>query len=88
MKTKHTFTDYLETAFFAYMHDNAICPWTHEGIEFYFGKIYERCFDKSACSYRFDIREDLSFLIEDAKKMQANEVKLGFTRGVPYVAPY
>ena len=86
MKTEHTFTDYLETAFFAYMHDNAICPRTHEGIKFYFGKIYERCFDKSDCSYRFDIREDLFFLIEDAKKMQANEVKLGFTHGVPYVA--
>lgn len=88
MKTKRKFTNYLEAAFFEYMHENGICPQSHEGIEFYFGKIYERCFDTSDCSYRFDIREDLSFLIEDAKKMQANEVKLGFTHGVPHVAPY
>ncbi len=88
MKTKHTFTEYLEAAFFRYMHENSICPWTHEGIEFSFGKIYERYFDRSDCSMRFDVREDLAFLIQDAKEMQANEVKLGFTRGIPYVAPY
>ena len=84
----HTFTDYLEAAFFRYMHDNSICPFTHEGIEFYFGKIYERVFDRSDSSMRFDIREDLSFLVREAKELQANGVKLGFTRGVPYVAPY
>jgi len=88
MKTKHTFTNYLEAAFFGYMHENGICPFTHEGIEFYFGKIYERILDRSDYSTCFDIREDLAFLIQDAKEMQANEVKLGFNRGIPHVAPY
>ncbi len=87
-KAKHTFTNYLEAAFFGYMHKNGICSFTHEGIEFYFGKIYERYFDHSDCSMRFDIREDLSFLIQDAKEMQVNGVKLGFTKGIPHVAPY
>ena len=89
MKTKqYTFTHYLEAAFFGYMHDNGICSFTHEGIEFYFGKIYERILDRSDYSTCFDIREDLSFLIQEAKEMQANGVKLGFTRGIPHVAPY
>ena len=88
MSKKHTFTNYLEAAFFEYMDANGICSHTHEGIEFYFGKIYERIFDRSECSTYFEIREDLSFIVEDAKEMQANEVKLGFTRGIPYVAPY
>ena len=70
------------------MHDNDICSFTHEGIEFYFGKIYERILDRSDYSTGFDIREDLSFLIQDAKEMQVNGVKLGFTRGIPHVAPY
>ena len=70
------------------MHDNGICSFTHEGIEFYFGKIYERILDRSDYSTGFDIREDLAFLIQDAKEMQANGVKLGFTRGIPHVAPY
>ena len=89
MKTKqYTFTNYLEAAFFGYMHENGICSFTHEGIEFYFGKIYERIIDRSDYSTGFDIREDLAFLIQDAKEMQSNGVKLGFTRGIPHVAPY
>ena len=89
MKTKqYTFTNYLEAAFFGYMHENGICSFTHEGIEFYFGKIYERIIDRSDYSTGFDIREDLAFLIQDAKEMQASGVKLGFTRGIPHVAPY
>ena len=88
MKTKHTFTNYLEAAFFEYMHENSICPFTHEGIEFYFGKIYERIIDRSDYSTSFDIRDDLAFLIQEAKEMQVNKVKLGFTRGIPHVAPY
>jgi len=89
MKTEYTFTNYLEAAFFGYMHAyGGTCSFTHEGIEFYFGKIYERILDRSDYSTGFDIREDLAFLIEEAKEMQANGVKLGFTRGIPHVAPY
>jgi hypothetical protein len=88
MSTNYTFTNYLEAVFFEHMDNNSICPFTHEGIEFYFGKIYERIFDHSESEMHFDIREDLAFLIQDAKEMQANKVKLGFTRGIPYVAPY
>ena len=88
MKTKYTFTNYLEAVFFSYMDENGICPRTHEGIEFYFGKIYERVFDRSCSEWRYNIREDLSFLIRDAKDMQLNDIKLGFNRGIPHVAPY
>lgn len=88
MKTEHIFKTYLEAAFFRHMHENSICAYTHEGIEFYFGKIYERVIDRSDYSTSFDIREDLSFLIQEAKEMQANGVKLGFNRGIPHVAPY
>tara|TARA_R100001082_G_C4302086_1_gene132873 strand:- start:62 stop:385 length:324 start_codon:yes stop_codon:yes gene_type:complete len=86
MEKKHTFKNYLEASFFKYMHENGICPLTHEGIEFYFGKIYERYFDKYDHLFKFYIRGDLSFLIQEAKDMQANEVKLEFTHGRPHIA--
>ena len=60
----HTFTNYLEAVFFAYMHEHSICPLTHEGISFYFGEIYEHTFDDDK-EFKYEIRDDLHFLVDD-----------------------
>jgi len=83
----HTFTNYLEAVFFAYMHEHSICPLTHEGISFYFGEIYEHTFDDDM-EFKYEIRDDLHFLVDDARELQANGVRLGFNRGIPHIHPY
>jgi hypothetical protein len=84
----HTFTNYLEAVFFAYMHEHSICPLTHEGISFYFGEIYEHGFDRKTSETTGEFRADLHFLVDDARELQANGVRLGFNRGIPHIHPY
>ena len=85
---KTTLTDYVKAAFFAHMDNNSVCPLTHEGMEFYFGKIYERVWDKVEGGTVLTVRNDLGFLVDEAREMKRRAVKLSWNRGIPHVAPW
>ena len=85
---KNAISDYVKAAFFAHMHRNAVCPLTHEGVEFYFGKIYERVWDEAEGGTVLTIRGDLGFLVDEAREMKRRAVELSWNRGIPHVAPW
>ena len=88
LEDRYKITDYVKAAFFAYMHKNSVCPLTHEGLDFYFGKIYERVWDKAEGKTVAVLRDDLDFLVDEARAMKRRAVSLSWNRGIPHVSHF